>query len=175
MDSSPTLQRYVTQVEMTVASMQREIDMARYARDDYHRMRDEVWREKEKLRLELNQLPASKAVQPFMLPNARNGPPLPQHLGPNVPPNPGREPTPAQQYQAFDAILAGNAAWRAGVLAQDPDFFERLSKGQKPDILYVGCADSRVSAELLTGCGLGELFVHRCAFPSFRFANSFLL
>lgn len=46
-------------------------------------------------------------------------------------------------------------------LRLDPDFFTNLSKGQNPDILYIGCSDSRVTAEEIMGISPGEAFVHR--------------
>lgn len=45
--------------------------------------------------------------------------------------------------------------------SQDPQFFEKLSKGQKPRYLFIGCSDSRVPASAITGSGPGEMFVHR--------------
>jgi carbonic anhydrase len=58
-------------------------------------------------------------------------------------------------------ILANNRAWAASRLTQDPDFFSRLSEGQNPSILYIGCSDSRVTAEEMMGLGPGEAFVFR--------------
>jgi carbonic anhydrase len=43
----------------------------------------------------------------------------------------------------------------------DSNYFKKLSQGQNPDILYIGCSDSRVSAEELMGVSPGEAFVHR--------------
>ena len=58
-------------------------------------------------------------------------------------------------------ILANNRQWVADKKAQDPDFFQRLAKGQKPSYLFIGCSDSRVPASGITGTGPGEMFVHR--------------
>lgn len=58
-------------------------------------------------------------------------------------------------------IFTRNEAWIAEKLQLDPHYFEDLSKGQDPDILYIGCADSRVTAEELMGLGPGDVFVHR--------------
>lgn len=61
----------------------------------------------------------------------------------------------------YDEIFRDNAVWVAAKLSQDPAFFEKLSRGQSPEILYIGCADSRVTAEDLMGAEPGEIFVHR--------------
>jgi len=58
-------------------------------------------------------------------------------------------------------IFERNKHWVAGKLGQDPDYFEKLSQGQKPQILYIGCSDSRVTAEELMGVAPGEVFVLR--------------
>jgi len=60
-----------------------------------------------------------------------------------------------------DDLLGRNRAWAAERLARDPGFFARLSVGQQPHLLWIGCSDSRVPAEEVLGCGPGELFVHR--------------
>ena len=61
----------------------------------------------------------------------------------------------------FEKIFENNAKWVAEKLAVNPDYFTNLSKGQKPEILYIGCSDSRVTAEDLMGVQPGEIFVHR--------------
>ncbi len=61
----------------------------------------------------------------------------------------------------YRKLLAANQDWVRGKLAQSQDFFEELSRGQNPEFLWIGCSDSRVPAEDLTGCQPGELFVHR--------------
>lgn len=63
--------------------------------------------------------------------------------------------------KTFTDIFEGNKKWVAEKLNQDPDFFNRLSKGQKPPILWIGCSDSRVPANEITGTDPGEVFVHR--------------
>ncbi len=61
----------------------------------------------------------------------------------------------------FEKIFSNNEAWIAEKLTKNPDYFHNLSKGQKPEILYIGCSDSRVTAEDLMGAGPGEVFIHR--------------
>jgi carbonic anhydrase len=62
---------------------------------------------------------------------------------------------------SLDVIFQNNERWVAEKLAIDPEYFKRLSKDQTPEILYIGCSDSRVTAEELMGMNPGELFVHR--------------
>lgn len=61
----------------------------------------------------------------------------------------------------IDSIFANNRDWVAEKLGHDQDYFKNLSKGQSPEILYIGCSDSRVTAEELMGVGPGDAFVHR--------------
>ena len=61
----------------------------------------------------------------------------------------------------YQNLLAGNKKWVEEKLRQDPEFFERLSKGQSPEVLWIGCSDSRVPANEITGTNPGEVFVHR--------------
>ena len=58
-------------------------------------------------------------------------------------------------------IFENNQKWVAQQLDIDPKYFEKLSEGQSPEILYIGCSDSRVTAEELMGVGPGQVFVHR--------------
>jgi carbonic anhydrase len=58
-------------------------------------------------------------------------------------------------------IFDNNQKWIAEKLRLDDNYFRILSRGQKPEILYIGCSDSRVSAEELMGVQPGEVFVHR--------------
>ncbi|MCC6459328.1 MAG: carbonic anhydrase [Saprospiraceae bacterium] len=62
---------------------------------------------------------------------------------------------------SIDKIFANNEKWIAGKLSLDPHYFENLSKGQSPEFLYIGCSDSRVTAEDLMGVQPGEVFIHR--------------
>lgn len=58
-------------------------------------------------------------------------------------------------------IFENNANWIKGKLDTDKEFFDNLGKGQSPELLYIGCSDSRVTAEDLMGLQPGEVFVHR--------------
>ncbi|CUS48618.1 MAG: carbonic anhydrase CynT [Idiomarinaceae bacterium HL-53] len=58
-------------------------------------------------------------------------------------------------------LLANNVQWAKGKTDSDPKFFERLAAQQKPEYLWIGCADSRVPANEIVGMDPGELFVHR--------------
>lgn len=58
-------------------------------------------------------------------------------------------------------IFESNKAWVKAKLNLDPDYFKNLSKGQNPEVLYIGCSDSRVSAEELMGLDPGDAFIHR--------------
>lgn len=61
----------------------------------------------------------------------------------------------------IEKVFKNNEKWIAQKLSVDANYFENLSKGQSPDILYIGCSDSRVTAEDLMGVEPGEVFVHR--------------
>lgn len=61
----------------------------------------------------------------------------------------------------YKKIFENNAEWINSKLNTDKDFFEELGKGQSPEMLYIGCSDSRVTAEELMGLAPGEVFVHR--------------
>ncbi|KAB2924098.1 MAG: carbonate dehydratase [Bacteroidetes bacterium] len=65
------------------------------------------------------------------------------------------KPPPLQQ------LLDNNAAWSADIQRRHPDFFERLSRQQSPEYLWIGCSDSRVPANEIVNLLPGELFVHR--------------
>ncbi|MFC3559925.1 carbonic anhydrase [Pedobacter jamesrossensis] len=58
-------------------------------------------------------------------------------------------------------VFKNNEKWIAAKLAIDPEYFTNLSKGQSPEFLYIGCSDSRVTAEDLMGIQPGQAFVHR--------------
>jgi carbonic anhydrase len=61
----------------------------------------------------------------------------------------------------YDVLLKNNKDWAAEQVNRDPDFFHRLLKLQTPEILWIGCSDSRVPANQITATEPGEIFVHR--------------
>ncbi|EAR88871.2 carbonic anhydrase (macronuclear) [Tetrahymena thermophila SB210] len=65
------------------------------------------------------------------------------------------------QTHGIDALLQYNKRWAQQIQVEDPKFFQRLAKTQTPEYLWIGCSDSRVPAEALTGLGSGQVFVHR--------------
>jgi carbonic anhydrase len=61
----------------------------------------------------------------------------------------------------YKKIIENNKNWVASKIENDPEYFSRLSDGQTPPLLWIGCADSRVPANEITGTQPGEVFVHR--------------
>ena len=61
----------------------------------------------------------------------------------------------------IEKLLLENKAWANEIKADDPGYFERLSHLQTPKFLWIGCSDSRVPADKITGTQPGEIFVHR--------------
>ena len=61
----------------------------------------------------------------------------------------------------IEQIFENNKNWIIKQLKIEPDYFKKLAKGQSPEFLYIGCSDSRVSAEELMGLEPGKVFVHR--------------
>ena len=61
----------------------------------------------------------------------------------------------------LNRLLDNNKAWAAERLKEDPEYFSRLAKLQSPQFLWIGCSDSRVAANVITGTQPGEVFVHR--------------
>jgi carbonic anhydrase len=61
----------------------------------------------------------------------------------------------------YNQLLLQNRAWVEQMLGEDKDFFNNLANVQKPDFLWIGCSDSRVPANQITGTSPGEVFVHR--------------
>jgi carbonic anhydrase len=63
--------------------------------------------------------------------------------------------------KSYLRLLENNKNWVKEQLNLDPTYFEKLSKGQSPEYLWIGCSDSRVPANQITGTEPGEVFVHR--------------
>jgi len=61
----------------------------------------------------------------------------------------------------YEQIFENNKKWVAAKTASDADFFAKLALDQRPEFLYIGCSDSRVTAEELMGLQPGDVFVHR--------------
>jgi carbonic anhydrase len=61
----------------------------------------------------------------------------------------------------YEKLLLENKAWAAEKVIDDPEFFHRLEHIQSPEFLWIGCSDSRVPANEITGTQPGEIFVHR--------------
>lgn len=61
----------------------------------------------------------------------------------------------------YEILLAENKSWAAGQLDKDPEYFNRLAHLQTPELLWIGCSDSRVPANQITATEPGEIFVHR--------------
>lgn len=61
----------------------------------------------------------------------------------------------------LDHLFANNRAWSRQLSKSEPDYFQKLSAQQAPEFLWIGCSDSRVPANEITGLLPGELFVHR--------------
>jgi carbonic anhydrase len=68
---------------------------------------------------------------------------------------------PDKTLDKLSGLLANNQAWSERQRHDDPEFFSRLLAIQRPDYLWIGCADSRVPANTIVGLRPGELFVHR--------------
>lgn len=63
--------------------------------------------------------------------------------------------------KSYEKLLAENKAWAQEKVEKDPTFFSRLEHLQTPEFLWIGCSDSRVPANEITGTQPGEIFVHR--------------
>lgn len=64
-------------------------------------------------------------------------------------------------HRSLEHLLKQNREWAERITAEDPDFFQQLAQQQKPEFLWIGCADSRVPANEIMGLMPGEVFVHR--------------
>ena len=63
--------------------------------------------------------------------------------------------------KSYEQLLVENKSWAAEMLKVDPAYFKKLSELQTPEYLWIGCSDSRVPANQITGTNPGEIFVHR--------------
>ncbi len=63
--------------------------------------------------------------------------------------------------EVYNNLIKGNQEWVKEMLAKDPDFFKKLAIGQNPEVLWIGCSDSRVPANEITKTKPGDVFVHR--------------
>lgn len=63
--------------------------------------------------------------------------------------------------KAYEKLLVENKSWASDKVKKDPEFFKRLAQIQTPEFLWIGCSDSRVPANEITGTQPGEIFVHR--------------
>jgi len=63
--------------------------------------------------------------------------------------------------RGYEELLQGNRDWVQSELEKDPKYFEKLALGQQPDVLWIGCSDSRVPANEVTNTRAGKVFVHR--------------
>ena len=63
--------------------------------------------------------------------------------------------------KSYEKLLLQNKAWAAETLNEDPQFFDRLLHVQTPEFLWIGCSDSRVPPNEITGTQPGEIFIHR--------------
>ena len=63
--------------------------------------------------------------------------------------------------QSYQKLLLANKLWATEKVKAEPEYFDKLVNVQSPEFLWIGCADSRVPADQLTGTQPGEIFVHR--------------
>lgn len=97
-------------------------------------------------------------------PNPNPNNPLPPHqAAPTLTYNATMSTDEISQYlaQTHDQVFERNKTWATEQLARDPSFFEKLTAGQTPEYLWIGCSDSRIPAEQITGLQAGEAFIHR--------------
>ncbi len=63
--------------------------------------------------------------------------------------------------QKIDLFLQNNKYWAEKIKAENPAYFEQMANQQKPEVLWIGCSDSRVPAEIVVNAEPGEMFIHR--------------
>ena len=79
------------------------------------------------------------------------------------------------QHNDYTDLLKNNQLWAAEKLKTDPGYFDELAKPQKPKFLFIGCSDSRIPLDLITGSEPGEIFVHRNIANQINFTDLNLL
>ena len=79
------------------------------------------------------------------------------------------------QHNEYTDLLKNNRLWAAEKLKTDPGYFDELAKPQKPKFLFIGCSDSRIPLDLITGSEPGEIFVHRNIANQINFTDLNLL
>lgn len=67
----------------------------------------------------------------------------------------------SKEVNSIEKLISNNKKWATEVVKEDPEYFTRLADVQKPEFLWIGCSDSRVPADRVTGTQPGEIFVHR--------------
>jgi carbonic anhydrase len=67
----------------------------------------------------------------------------------------------AYDFPEISRLLRSNSQWAADVHAAEPEFFKNSANGQAPNILWIGCADSRAPESVVLAAKPGEIFVHR--------------
>ncbi|WP_084163982.1 carbonic anhydrase [Olivibacter sitiensis] len=73
----------------------------------------------------------------------------------------GKEEMNTELRTSYDKLFVNNSQWVDKIVHEDPNFFVNLAKGQTPEVLWIGCSDSRVPANEVTGTKPGDIFVHR--------------
>jgi len=63
--------------------------------------------------------------------------------------------------QKIENFIKNNKEWASEMIKDDPQYFENIAKSQHPEVLWIGCSDSRVPAEIIVGAEPGEMFIHR--------------
>jgi len=63
--------------------------------------------------------------------------------------------------KSYEKLLENNKSWAEQAVQNDPEFFNRLKNTQTPEYLWIGCSDSRVPPDSITGTRPGEIFIHR--------------
>ena len=76
-------------------------------------------------------------------------------------PNASSPRAPSPSLDTAQQLLKQNRQWATAMKQQDPEFFSRLASGQSPKFLWIGCSDSRVPADTITGTKPGQIFIHR--------------